>query len=145
MNNLQLFDDETFYLSFLPDLVHAKNEIYIESPYITIRKTRMLLLYFRNAIRRQVKIVIVTRFPQEHDKTLEIQTKESVKLLKDVGITVIYYGKLHRKIAIIDRRILWEGSLNILSQVYSAEIMRRIDNREQTEQIIDFLGLSRLI
>lgn len=48
-----------------------------------------------------------------------------------------------RKIAVIDGRILWEGSLNILSQGNSREVMRRIESEELTKQMVRFLGLHR--
>ncbi len=36
-------------------------------------------------------------------------------------------GNFHRKLAVIDRTILWEGSLNILSQNRSQKVMSRIE------------------
>lgn len=58
-----------------------------------------------------------------------------------LGVTVLFTGKLHRKIAITDNEILWEGSLNILSQSDSCEIMRRIVSCELSEQTVQFIGL----
>jgi hypothetical protein len=54
-------------------------------------------------------------------------------------------GNHHRKLAILDRSIVWEGSLNILSQTYSRELMRRIEDRESAEQMFIFLNLDRFI
>ena len=51
----------------------------------------------------------------------------------------------HRKLAIIDRKILWEGSLNILSQNHSRELMRRIENEEITVETFNFLGLKKFL
>ena len=51
----------------------------------------------------------------------------------------------HRKLAIIDRKILWEGSLNILSQSHSRELMRRIEDRETTLETFNFLKLGKFI
>jgi hypothetical protein len=54
-------------------------------------------------------------------------------------------GNHHRKLAILDKKILWEGSLNILSQIYSREIMRRIDNQDLTLEMFNFLKFYRFI
>ncbi len=43
---------------------------------------------------------------------------------------------LHRKLAVIDANIVWEGSLNILSQARSAEFMRRIVSFEIASQTL---------
>jgi hypothetical protein len=40
---------------------------------------------------------------------------------------------------------MYEGSLNILSQNDSAEIMRRIASKQLVEQMVSFVGLERYI
>ena len=39
-------------------------------------------------------------------------------------------GNHHRKLAILDRKVLWEGSLNILSQTRSREIRIKLIKEE---------------
>ena len=48
----------------------------------------------------------------------------------------------HRKLAVIDRAILWEGSLNILSQSNSKEIMRRTKSAFLANQVINFTKMN---
>jgi len=43
------------------------------------------------------------------------------------------------------RKILWEGSLNILSQNQSREIMRRIENEQITLETFNFLKLEKFL
>jgi hypothetical protein len=63
-----------------------------------------------------------------------------------MGVQVLLcIGNHHRKLAILDRKILWEGSLNILSQNNSREIMRRIDNQNIAMEMFDYLKLERYI
>lgn len=47
----------------------------------------------------------------------------------------------HRKLAIIDGCILWDGSLNILSQAHSKEIMRRPNSAILCKQMASFTRL----
>jgi hypothetical protein len=58
-----------------------------------------------------------------------------------MGVLVLYTGGHHRKLAVLDKHILWEGSLNILSNNGTCEVMRRIESRELAEQMVRFLGL----
>jgi hypothetical protein len=51
----------------------------------------------------------------------------------------------HRKLAILDREILWEGSLNILSQSRSREIMRRIKEKKYAQEMFNFLNLGSFV
>jgi hypothetical protein len=58
-----------------------------------------------------------------------------------MGIQVLYTGNHHRKVAILDRSILYEGSLNILSQNNSSEVTRRIESVPIAWQMVRFIGI----
>lgn len=137
----QLYNEKTFYDAFTYDIAHAKKSIIIESPFITHKRLRQLRPFLESALHRGVKIVINTRDPHSHDDTMQQQAAEGIAILQKLGVTVLYTGNHHRKIAIVDAIILWEGSLNILSQVDSCEFMRRIESVELTEEMIGFTGL----
>jgi phosphatidylserine/phosphatidylglycerophosphate/cardiolipin synthase-like enzyme len=132
MNNLfssKLFDENTFYQAFLSDLEACRSEVYIESPsYITSKRAEMLIPIFNNLLVRGVRIYVITRDPQEHNENMEYQSEETISLFEKMGVQVLLcVGNHHRKLTILDRKILYEGSLNILSQNQSREIMRRIN------------------
>ncbi len=139
----RLFDNETFYKAFIGDLRRANQNIYIESPFITTKRIDMLLPILRQARQRGIQITVNTRPPNEHDGKYVSQAYESVQGMQSMGITVLYTVKHHRKIAIIDDEILWEGSLNILSQSDSCEIMRRSDSRQLARDMLSYIGADR--
>ena len=146
MFNSSLFDEKTFYQTFLDDLKHCQKEVIIESPFITSARMKTFDRVFQNLLEKGVKIYIITRDPQEHDNGYEIQSEDAVRWCEEVGIQVLLCkGNHHRKLAILDRKTLWEGSLNILSQTNSREIMRRIDSENVTMQTFDFLKLGKFI
>lgn len=140
-----LFDDHTFYKAFIKDLRHAQKEVIIESPYMTINRLQVLAPMLKKAVKRGVKVRVHTRNPRHHDELLRIQSRLVVQRLKEMGIRVFFYNNyLHRKTAVIDSRIAWEGSLNILSQSNSCEFMRRIESERLTKELINFLDLRSL-
>jgi phosphatidylserine/phosphatidylglycerophosphate/cardiolipin synthase-like enzyme len=144
--NSSLFDETTFYDKFITDLNNCTKEIIIESPYITSKRAEMLIPIFNNLLAKGVKIYVMTRDPKEHNENMECQSEDAISSFEIMGIqTLLCVGNHHRKLAILDRKILWEGSLNILSQAHSREIMRRIDNEEFTMEMFNFLKLSRFI
>jgi hypothetical protein len=69
----------------------------------------------------------------------------SWSLLQKLGAIVLFTGDHHRKLAIVDQRILYEGSLNILSQNDSCEVMRRIHSEQLAIQMIEFIGIRKFI
>ena len=75
---------------------------------------------------------------------MQYYSEKEIERLSKLGVKVLpFVGKIHRKIAIIDRKILWEGSLNILSQNDSREIMRRFDGASSAQQMMTFLKLDK--
>lgn len=146
MFNSSLHDETTFYQTFLQDLNNCQQEVIIESPYITCERMKTFDRFFEKLIKKGVKVYVITRDPREHSESMEIQSEEVIRYLEAIGVQVLLcLGNDHRKLAILDRKILWEGSLNILSQTHSREIMRRIENQETTMQMFDFLKLGRFL
>lgn len=139
----RLYNNETFYTAFVNDLRKCNREAIIECPFITANRAASLLPIFKKMRSRGIRLVINTKPVYEHPEPYASQAQFALDILQDIGVTILFTGKHHRKIAIIDRRITWEGSLNILSQNDSCEIMRRIDSVELSEQMIDFIKIRK--
>lgn len=146
MNNLlssRLYNNTDFYKIFKKDLQHAHSGVIIESPFITTKRMNELLPLFSKLRQRGVRIVINTRNPDEHDYEYALQATYAIQQMQEMGIRVLYTVKHHRKLAIIDDETLWEGSLNILSQNDSCEIMRRSRSQQLASDMVRFIGASR--
>jgi hypothetical protein len=128
----------------MKDLKYCQKEVIIESPYMTMPRVTTMVPLLRRLVSRGVRVSVNTRYPGHHDQLLRIQAWKATKVLKEAGVKVCFFNDFHhRKIAVLDGIILYEGSLNILSQCRSKEIMRRIESKELTKQMIQFLGLKR--
>lgn len=144
MNNSKLFDNNSFYKAFEHDLRRAKQSVIIESPFITSRRMEQLLPVLIKLRRKGVRVAVNTRNPEEHNEEYAIQAEDAVAAMQNIGVKVLYTVKHHRKLAIIDSEILWEGSLNILSQGDSCEIMRRTVSSSLAWQMICFTKLNKI-
>lgn len=141
-----LFDENTFYSNFIKDLENCKEEVIIESPFITTERTRPFIPLFKRLLNKGIKVYVMTRDSKEHEESMEYQSEEMISVFERIGVQVLLCaGNHHRKLAILDRKILWEGSLNILSQTKSREIMRRIDSKEITLDTFNFLKLAKFL
>ncbi len=143
MENSSLYDQDTFYKRFERDLAHTQHELIIESPFITTRRMTTLLPILTKLCRHGVSIVINTRDPIEHDGDYYYQALDAVATMQEMGIKVLYTTGHHRKIAIIDREVFYEGSLNILSFSDSCEIMRRVVSSVEAARLLKFIGLEK--
>lgn len=146
MINSSLFDEKTFYDKFEKDLSRCEKEVIIESPFITSTRMKSLYPIFEKLIKRNVKVYIVTRDPAEHIETFEVQSAYEIHRFEKLGVQVfLCIGNHHRKLAILDRKILWEGSLNILSQTRSREIMRRIESEQSAMEMFNFIKYATVL
>lgn len=142
----RLCDEKSFFNYFIPDLNRAKKEVIIESPFITSQRMKILSPIFKKLIDRGVQIYVFTRNPKEHQNPYDQQSETEIQNFEFIGVhTIICKGNHHRKLAMIDREILWEGSLNILSHSRSREIMRRIASPFLAQEMFDFLKLGKSI
>jgi hypothetical protein len=140
----QLYDQDTFYKAFIRDLGNCTNQVIIESPFITSRRMRSMLPVLQRLTKRGVRVIINTRNPLEHaDVYYQMQAQEAVADLQSIDILVLYTAGHHRKVALLDNAIIWEGSLNILSHNDSCEIMRRTMSASLAHQMASFLKLEK--
>ena len=142
-NESTLYDQDTFYRAFMRDLLHCKDEVIIESPFFTEKRMRTLLPIFTKLRSRNVRIVINTRNPNEHDGDYYYQAHNAIYELQALGVTVLYTAGHHRKLAILDRKVVYEGSLNILSFNDSCEIMRKIASEKAAKKLCAFIAIDR--
>jgi phosphatidylserine/phosphatidylglycerophosphate/cardiolipin synthase-like enzyme len=145
LTDSKLFSDKDFYAAFQRDLRRCQHEAIIESPFITQRRLSSLLPTLQKLKARRVKIIVNTRDPLSNDdEYMREDAGRAISTLQHLGVQVLFTGNHHRKLAIIDRDVLWEGSLNILSQNDSCEIMRRIESPQLAWQMTRFISIDNL-
>lgn len=131
-----IYSEKNFWPAFMADLLSAQESVIIMSPFVALQRTSKLQGCFKLLLDKGVGIRLYTRPPSEQGSTLGEQADWVIGRLQDMGARVLQISKMHQKIAVIDRKITWEGSLNILSQQASREHMRRFDGPKTAEQII---------
>lgn len=138
-----LHDEKSFYPALLSDLKNAGEEVIIFSPYVAKFRADMLKEAIGRLRERNVEVFIFTRPLEEYDSMTQPQIECIFNYLKSIGVCIFFPGRyIHQKVAIIDRRVLWEGSLNILSHRASNEMMRRMDDKDLSMQVLNHLGLN---
>lgn len=141
-----LYKEDTFYTHFASDLKKCHSEVIIESPFITCRRLELLMPSLQKLKLRHIRVTINTRDPEAHDnEDMCNDARFALSKLQHMGINVLFTGGHHRKLAIIDRLILYEGSLNILSQNNSCEVMRRIESAQLAWQMIRFIKIDDFV
>lgn len=125
----KFFNQAFFYKAFESDLMSAERRIVILSPFLTTNRISSFENIFRNLYEKKVKIFVITK-PFGEQKLSQEFGRELIYNLKKINIEVITRPLLHEKLAIIDGKIIWQGSLNILSHNNTSELMMRFVTKE---------------
>lgn len=141
--------EKDFFPRFFADLRDAKEEVIIVSPFIAKKRAGKLVEFFRSLVSKEVKIKIVTRPPKEQEGSLFAESEEMIRQFEAVGVQVFQRRRyrrrqLHEKLAIIDRKIVWFGTLNILSYSSTSEKMLRLPFKESVKELMKLCELDRL-
>lgn len=137
----RLYNENNFWGAFINDLLHVSEKLIIMSPFISLNRVSKLMDCFMVIANRNIDFTIITRPPTEQGFNLSEQAEEVINYLLNLGIKVIQRKKMHQKIAIIDNRLIWEGSLNILSHNDTHELMRRIEGENTAKEVIKYLAI----
>ena len=124
-----IFDNRNFFPVYSADILAAKSEIVIVSPFLTRRRIMSSLNYL-TAASANARITVVTKPPDNYAGKDSGKIVECIEMLGQRGIEVKTKDRIHQKFAIIDQRIVWYGSINLLSYGVSEESVMRIESLE---------------
>ncbi len=116
-----IHDERQFYDTFADHLRAARHSIWMWAPW-TARQIRSVLPILADAVRRGVTVVVFVRDPSDTGQKSPT-AQEYVNELRQVATSVVEVHTMHQKIVVIDERLVLLGSLNVLSQSNSREVM----------------------
>ncbi|MBI5416799.1 DEAD/DEAH box helicase family protein [Candidatus Poribacteria bacterium] len=123
-----IFDKQNFMPVYSNDLINAEREIIIVSPFITKKRSTQMLQYLSIALSKKVKVVVLTRPADDFNEKTNNALQNVLDLLKGSGISLVFKSNIHQKFAIMDQRIVWYGSINLLSFGSAEESIMRLDS-----------------
>lgn len=131
-----IFDNTTFLPVYKNDLLNAAREILIVSPFVTKRRVSQMLPFLAAALDRKVKVVVVTRPAADFKEKDRPALEETLALLHAAGVHVAYKSNIHQKFAVFDQKIVWYGSINLLSFGRAEESIMRLENPGIADELI---------
>lgn len=134
-----LYTAHNFYAAFFADLRKAAREIIIVSPFLTARRAQQFFDLLRSKIAAGVAVRVFTQTVRDGAGDMSRQAEMVIEGLKQINAQVVERRGLHQKFAFIDRKVAWEGSLNILSQSTgrTTEHMRRLPFAKTCDELIE--------
>ncbi|MDR1897008.1 MAG: DEAD/DEAH box helicase family protein [Prevotellaceae bacterium] len=127
-----IYDAGSFVPVIKNDFAETKKEILIVSPFLRKKRIQTILEWLKEPLQKGILITVITRPPESYKDSKLIQ--ECIVLLQSV-VSVIIKPNIHQKYIIIDNRLVWYGSINLLSFGSSEESVMRLESRELAAEL----------
>jgi superfamily II DNA or RNA helicase len=131
-----IFDKNNFLPVYSNDIKNAKREIMILSPFITEKRTKYILQNLKQALVNNIIVSVITRPAGDFPGKNLSSWNDTIELLKLAGVILVFKSNIHQKFSIIDQRIVWYGSINLLSYGNSEESIMRINSANIAFELI---------
>jgi len=139
----QFCNQTFFYKAFQNDLSQAEDKVVIISPFITQNRIASFEAIFRELHQKGVRTFIITKPFKEQGLSQDLG-REIAENLRRLTIELIIKPLSHEKLAVVDGKIIWHGSLNILSHKNTSELMVRFTTRESkfSDETLKLCGIN---
>ena len=124
----QIFNGSTFYRPYTSDLTKAKRSIVISSPKLYRTEQNPLVTLLKELTQQGIEILITTAV--ENEQTAFIQSK---------GLSVKVKPKLSLYTTIIDKEVVWYGSINTLGYASKDDNMIKVTDIYLANELIKMI------
>ena len=124
----QIFNGSTFYRPYTSDLTKAKRSIVISSPKLYRTEQNPLVTLLKELAQQGIEILITT--VAENEQTAFIQSK---------GLSVKVKPKLSLYTTIIDKEVVWYGSINTLGYASKDDNMIKVTDIHLANELIKII------
>ena len=124
----QIFNGSTFYRPYTSDLTKAKHSIVISSPKLYRTEQNPLVTLLKELAQQGIEILITTA--TENEQTAFIQSK---------GLSVKVKPKLSLYTTIIDKEVVWYGSINTLGYASKDDNMIKVTDIYLANELIEII------
>ncbi len=134
-----IFNKDSFLPVFNQDISTAKKEILIVSPFVRKMRTQRMVKHLKVAVQKNIRVLIVTRPKEDFQPKNHAMIQRTLDLLTDSGASVVFKSNIHQKFAVVDQKVVWYGSINLLSYGSAQESIMRIESSNIANELIKSL------
>lgn len=132
---LERLDENTFLIRFSRDLHVAKESVFGHVAFFGTYRWPKVEPLFRAALERGIEVTLITPPPSEAENKWYVE--KAIHGLRQLGAVVVSATGLHGKDLIIDKRVLYTGSLNVASHRGTSEDVHRIESPEYASECLE--------
>lgn len=132
-----IYTNDNYLKTFEEDLQNAKNEIIIASPYMANNRVKAIIKIVLEVMVRGVKVAFATK---NMDDSADFQKEKLEKLhlyIESNAIKLIVKESFYQKCAVIDRKIVWFGGVNLLGNGKDEDCIMRISDEVIARELLE--------
>jgi len=137
-----IFDGISFLPTFQSDLLSAKREVLIVSPFVSKKGIPRILQTLENMVSSGITVKVVTRPADKYKVNDQARVIQVISQLKAHGIGVTECAKTHQKFAVIDGRTTWYGSVNLIGFGSVEESIMRLESKSISRELLNTVNES---
>lgn len=109
----------------------------IASPVLTRRKVCSFIDHIKGVQEKGVRVTVLTLAAGRYRKNLAASAERSAAMLRESGIYVKPQDAMHDRFAVIDGKIVWYGSMNLLAGEKTDDNIMRVADTEIAQELIE--------
>ena len=131
------YDSETYSEAFRTDIINAKSEVIISSPYVSNTGSERLLREYANMLNKGTTISLITYPSFKYSDDIKAKIENIHNKIKMSGINVMFADYIPSRYVVIDKEILWYGSMNFVSNIKEEDDEMRIVNKSVAKALVE--------
>ena len=133
-----IFDSSNYHDVFEKDITQASKSIVISSPYLGGKRVHWLADLSSVLHLKGVSLTVMTLSSENYPEDGREHHEELISILEKSGISVEKSPQCHERFAVIDKSLIWYGSMNLLSNAKEEDSLMRLESKSVAEELLQF-------
>lgn len=132
-----IYDIESYAEIYWRDIEEAISDVIISSPRLNNQKVNHLIALLGKRQELGVKVTIVTWHPDAYKYGRDDVRMELMERLRKAGFEIRLVEETCEHYAVIDRNIVWYGSMNLLSKEDAEDNLMRVCSKDIAAELLE--------
>ena len=132
-----IYDIESYAEIYWRDIEEAISDVIISSPRLNNQKVNHLIALLGKRQELGVKVTIVTWLPDAYKYGRDDVRMELMERLRKAGFEIRLVEETCEHYAVIDRNIVWYGSMNLLSKEDAEDNLMRVCSKDIAAELLE--------
>lgn len=132
-----IYSHETYKEQYEQDVINATKGIVISSPWINKQKVMKILRLLDKPQLTGAEVTVITLPSEQYSDKQKVVTEQLIMCLRSNGVSVKTLKEMHEHFAVIDREIVWYGSMNLLSRERQDDNLMRLHSKEIAQELLE--------